>query len=76
LLVLSEIAYPGWKLTVDGQAAEMQQPLGLLRAVVLSPGEHKVIFSFRPVSVYLGLGCFILGLIILLWVRKGRRLTL
>ncbi len=76
LLVLSEIAYPGWKVTVDGQAAEMQQPLGLLRAVVLSPGEHKVIFSFRPVSVYLGLGCFILGLIILLWVRKGRRLTL
>ncbi len=73
LLVLSEIAYPGWITMVDGQTVEMLEPLGLLRAVELSPGEHFVRFSYRPLSVFLGLGCFTLGLLLFVWVSKRRK---
>jgi len=61
-LVLSEIMYPGWRAWVDGQPAEVQPFAGLLRMVRLGPGTHTVLFAFYPVSVYLGLGLFLVGL--------------
>ena len=72
LLVLSENVYPGWRVSVDGESAEMEAPLGFLRGVRIASGEHKVIFSYRPVSVYLGLGCFFLGIVLLFWVSRDR----
>ncbi len=54
-LVLSEMAYPGWQVWVDGHRAENLTAYGLLRAVELPPGEHRVTYLFRPTSVYLGL---------------------
>ena len=62
LLTLSEITYPGWRVVVDGQEAEMKTVTGILRGVELLEGEHQVEFIFRPLSVYLGLGLFIVGL--------------
>ena len=62
LLTLSEITYPGWRVVVDGQEAEMKTIAGILRGVELLEGEHQVEFIFRPLSVYLGLGFFIVGL--------------
>ncbi|MCZ7553266.1 MAG: YfhO family protein [Anaerolineales bacterium] len=56
LLVLSEVAYPGWQAFSDGTPAVSEPYLSLLRAVRLSPGLHTVVFEFRPFSVYLGLG--------------------
>ncbi len=60
VLVLSEIAYPGWRVWVDGQLqSDLLDPRkseGLLRAVRLDPGLHQVVFAFRPISVYLGTG--------------------
>jgi len=74
LLVLSEFAYPGWRVSVDGERAEMEAPLGLLRGVQIASSEHRVIFSYRPVSVYLGLGCFVLGIVLLFWASRDRYL--
>jgi len=73
LLVLSEISYPGWRVSVDGESVKMETPLGLLRGVRLVAGEHIVAFSFHPSSVYLGLGCFVLGIVLLIWARKNQR---
>ncbi len=73
LLVLSEIAYPGWRVKVDGEFAAMETPLGLLRGVELPPGEHQVTFYYRPLSIYLGLGCFVLGVLLLIWMNRDRR---
>ena len=56
LLVLSELAYPGWQATIDGQPAEVETVGGLLRGVRLQPGKHVVQFLFRPWPVYIGLG--------------------
>jgi len=59
-LVLSEIAYPGWQARVDGQSAQMLEH-GISRAVNLGPGTHLVEFVYRPASVLIGLGLFLVG---------------
>ncbi len=48
LLVLSEVAYPGWQVRVDGTPAPLLTPAGVLRGVLLPAGEHTVIFSYAP----------------------------
>lgn len=55
LLVISEINYPGWHVFVDGKELSMESPLGILRGVVLSAGDHEVAFRFQPLSVYCGI---------------------
>ncbi len=71
-LVLSEIVYPGWSATIDGEPTKIDIAYDILRSVSLSEGEHVVVFSFNPVSIYIGLllagGCWINILLIL--VRK------
>ncbi len=54
-LVLSEIFYPGWSATVDGQPTNIELAYDLLRSVSLSEGKHEIVFSFNPVSLYIGL---------------------
>jgi hypothetical protein len=54
LLVLSEIDYPGWYARVDGQPAQIERYAGLLRAIQLQPGNHEIVFSLHPTSLYLG----------------------
>lgn len=72
LLVLSELAYPGWRVWIDGEPAEMQVVAGLLRGVQLEPGLHKIIFSFHPYSIYIGL--ILLGSgAVLVWLEQSRR---
>ncbi len=51
VVVFSEIYYPGWTVTVDGQTAELGRVDYVLRALRLSAGDHKVVMEFRPASV-------------------------
>lgn len=51
ILVISDSIYPGWKAEIDGKASEMLRANGLFRAVAVTPGRHKVVFSYRPMSV-------------------------
>ncbi len=56
LLVLSELAYPGWEVRVNGQARELERAYGILRAVRLDElGTQQVEFIFRPASIFFGL---------------------
>jgi hypothetical protein len=64
LLVLSEVAYPGWVCWVDGVRAPIQTVYGLLRGVRLPEGSHSVVFAYRPWPVYLGGALSLLGLIV------------
>jgi hypothetical protein len=54
-LVISEINYPGWLVTVDGKRADNGTSYGVLRSVSLGEGEHQVEFQFRPISTYIGI---------------------
>ena len=51
VLVFSEIYYPGWTATVDGQPAELGRVNYILRAIHLQPGKHQVELAFFPKSV-------------------------
>ena len=55
LLVLSQIYYPGWQATIDGQPAELLSVNAVLQGVVVPPGSHVVKLVFRPASFRLGL---------------------
>ena len=48
LLITSELFYPGWEVTVDGQPAPALQVDLALRAVVLTPGRHRVEWRYSP----------------------------
>ncbi len=54
-LVLSDTYYPGWKAYLDGREERIYRADYLLRAVFLSPGSHKVMFVFDPLSFKFGL---------------------
>ena len=73
VLVFSEIYYPGWTATVDGQPVDVGRVNYVLRALQLKPGNHQVVLQFMPKSVdttetiaYIAYG--VLSLVILLVV--------
>jgi hypothetical protein len=65
LLVLGEVAYPGWRVTVNGQRAKLYTADGVLRAVALPAGEWNVEFRFRPVIFYAGAAISLLTILVL-----------
>ena len=50
--VFSDIYYPGWRCTIDGQPADILRANYVLRAVVLPQGKHTVNFTFDPQSLH------------------------
>ncbi len=51
VLVFSEIYYPGWTATVDGQPVELGRVNYILRAINIKPGTHEVVLDFHPTSI-------------------------
>ena len=66
-LVLAEIAYPGWNVSVNGEEKDLLVREGILMGAALDPGIQQVEFEFRPRSVYLGLVLLAAGLLLLVW---------
>jgi hypothetical protein len=54
LLVLSEIYYPGWRATINGQPARIHKVDAILRGLVLAPGSNHVVMEYRPASIRIG----------------------
>lgn len=74
LLVLSELYYPGWKVSIDNIPANLVIVMDLFRGVYLPEGEHSVIFTYFPGLFYLGLvlcGMACLGLGLMVFFRRG-----
>lgn len=51
VLVFSEIYYPGWKATIDGNDVPVGRVNYVLRALNMKPGNHKVELTFKPKTV-------------------------
>ena len=51
VLVFSEVYYPGWTATIDGQPAELGRVNYILRALRVPAGKHQVKLAFFPKSV-------------------------
>lgn len=56
ILVLSDVDYPGWEVSVDGTPESILRVNHALRGVFLSAGTHSVAFTFRPSVFLIGLG--------------------
>jgi hypothetical protein len=68
ILVLCDSYYPGWQAQVDGQRMEILRADYVFRAVVLPPGKHRVVFSFRPPLFFLGAHISCAGMVVwLVW---------
>ena len=55
MVVLSDVYYPGWTLTIDGQAAPIERANRMMRAAAVEQGEHTLVFTYRPGSFRVGL---------------------
>jgi hypothetical protein len=74
LLLLSDMAAPGWAVQVDGRDGTLLEADLVLRAVALEAGSHTVRFHYGDPSVRAGLTLSISGLIlvVLLLMPLGR----
>lgn len=66
LLVLSEMAYPGWRASVDNAPTSLITTDYILRGVPVSAGTHTVVFEFAPFSFTAGAIISALALVFLL----------
>ena len=82
IVVFSEIYYPGWTATIDGQKAELGRVDYILRALQVKPGNHKIVLDFHPSSLKMTetvayVGYALLALLIILGivveVRKNKK---
>lgn len=80
IVVFSEIYYPGWQATIDGQPANIARADYILRAMDVSGGEHTIEMWFDPQSIHVtesiahaALALLLIGIFAL--VRRQRKIV-
>jgi hypothetical protein len=65
IVVLADVHYPGWTLTIDGRAAPIYRANRMMRGAAVGAGRHTLVYTFRPLSFRVGLVVSGLGLALL-----------
>lgn len=78
LLVLTDVHYPGWTATIDGQPVPILRADYAFRAVSVPAGEHFVEFRYQPSSFRYGAlgslgGVLVVALMLTTRMVSGRR---
>jgi uncharacterized membrane protein YfhO len=74
LLVLTDLHYPGWQVSVDGHEQPIHRVNGLYRGVALEPGAHRVVYRYAPAALRLGLWLALAALLLAAGAPLGHRL--
>jgi uncharacterized membrane protein len=76
VLVLNQLDAAGWRVTVNGRSAQPLRANGLFRAVALDQGRHRVVWTYRPGVLILGVAGTIIGMLVaaaeVFYVRRRR----
>jgi hypothetical protein len=76
IVILADVHYPGWTLTIDGQPAPILRANRLMRGAAVGAGTHRLVYTYRPLSFRLGgvISLVSLGIGLVLWLAgRGRR---
>jgi hypothetical protein len=63
LVILADVFYPGWRLEIDGRPAEILRANRLMRGAVVAAGSHRLVYTYRPDSLVVGVGLSVVGLL-------------
>ncbi len=76
-LVLSDMYYPGWIASVDGQTTAIFLTDAMVRGIVVPAGKHHVEFAYHPRSFRIGMlfSLATLGVVVLITVRSGKNVA-
>ena len=79
VVVFSEIYYPGWQATIDGQPVDIARADYILRAINVPAGEHTIEMWFDPQSIqvtesiaYAALTLLLIGVIIFALMQRSK----
>lgn len=72
-MVLSELYYPGWIAKIDGREAHIYRADRILRAIVIPPGSHEIVFEYTPQSFRAGAVISVLTILFSLALITGIR---
>jgi hypothetical protein len=64
-LILTDLMYPGWQVTLDGTPADALTVDGMFRGVDVPAGKHSVVWSYHPRSFYWGLAISVTTVLLL-----------
>ncbi len=80
IVVFSEVYYPGWTATIDGQKAELGRVDYILRALNVKAGKHNVVLTFKPQSIrntetiaYVSYAILLLAIIAIIYMNVRRK---
>ena len=82
VVVFSEVYYPGWTASIDGQPAELGRVNYILRALNVKAGKHEVVLDFHPTSIsttetiaYAALIVLLLAICVAIYSEKKKQKT-
>ena len=80
IVVFSEIYYPGWTATVDGEPVKVGRVDYVLRAINVKAGKHKVVLTFKPKSIrdtetvaYIAFALLFIAIIVGVWFEEHKK---
>ena len=69
LLVVGDPWFSGWRARVDGRPSRIQRYEGVIRALPLEAGAHRIEFRYWPGSVMWGAALSLLGLALVVFLQ-------
>jgi hypothetical protein len=64
LVILADVFYPGWTLSIDDKPAPIYRANGAMRGAAVGAGFHRLVYTYAPASFQIGLVVSSMGVIL------------